>query len=562
MEHPGGGALRTQRWLALRRPRGRRRRQPGLVAQARPLPAARRSTAPGRARCPTPSCTATPTSASSTAPATPEELVEEAARLGLDGARPHRPRRLLRRGPLRRGGRASWACRTVFGAELSLGLPGPQNGVARPGGHATCCVLARGPEGYRRLCRAISAAQLRGGEKGRPVYDLDELADARRGPLAGAHRLPQGRGAPRRCAERRPGRGRRGELRPRWSTLFGADNVAVELTDHGDPLDDERNDALAELAADAGLPTVATTDAHYATPAPAPAGHRAGRGPGPAQPGRDRRLAARRRAPRTCARARRWPPGSPATRARWRAAAALGARAARSTCSWSRRSCRRSTVPAGHTEMTLAARAHLARRRRALRHATPEQPEARTRRSSTSWRSSSELDFPGYFLVVHDIVEFCREQRHPLPGPGLGGQLRGLLRARHHQRRRGRATSLLFERFLSPERDGPPDIDIDIESDRREEVIQYVYEQLRPRLRRPGRQRHHLPAAVGGARHGQGARATRPGQQDAWSKQIEPVGRGWPTRRTSTDIPEPVIDLADADARTSRGTWASTPAAW
>ena len=35
---------------------------------------------------------------------------------------------------------------------------------------------------------------------------------------------------------------------------------------------------------------------------------------------------------------------------------------------------------------------------------------------------------------------------------------------------------LLFERFLSPARDGPPDIDIDIESDRREEVIQYVYE--------------------------------------------------------------------------------------
>ncbi|MDA0297534.1 MAG: hypothetical protein O3A54_02470, partial [Actinobacteria bacterium] len=35
---------------------------------------------------------------------------------------------------------------------------------------------------------------------------------------------------------------------------------------------------------------------------------------------------------------------------------------------------------------------------------------------------------------------------------------------------------LLFERFLSPERDGPPDIDIDIESVRREEVIQYVYQ--------------------------------------------------------------------------------------
>ena len=35
---------------------------------------------------------------------------------------------------------------------------------------------------------------------------------------------------------------------------------------------------------------------------------------------------------------------------------------------------------------------------------------------------------------------------------------------------------LLFERFLSPARDGPPDIDVDIESGRREEVIQYVYE--------------------------------------------------------------------------------------
>lgn len=37
------------------------------------------------------------------------------------------------------------------------------------------------------------------------------------------------------------------------------------------------------------------------------------------------------------------------------------------------------------------------------------------------------------------------------------------------------AHRLLFERFLAPERDGPPDIDVDIESGRREEVIQYVY---------------------------------------------------------------------------------------
>ena len=66
------------------------------------------------------------------------------------------------------------------------------------------------------------------------------------------------------------------------------------------------------------------------------------------------------------------------------------------------------------------------------------------------------------------------------------------------------ALGLLFERFLSPERDGPPDIDVDIESGRREEVIQYVY-------RRYGRECAAQVAnvityrpQVRGAGHGQG----------------------------------------------------------
>jgi len=63
---------------------------------------------------------------------------------------------------------------TIFGAELSLDLPGGQGGVPDPVGRHLL-VLARDPEGYRRLCQVISAAQLRGGEKGRPVYDQDEL---------------------------------------------------------------------------------------------------------------------------------------------------------------------------------------------------------------------------------------------------------------------------------------------------------------------------------------------------------------------------------------------------
>ena len=54
---------------------------------------------------------------------------------------------------------------TVFGAELSLGLPTGQGGIPDPVGRHLL-VLARDPAGYRRLCRAISAAQLAGGEKG------------------------------------------------------------------------------------------------------------------------------------------------------------------------------------------------------------------------------------------------------------------------------------------------------------------------------------------------------------------------------------------------------------
>src|SRR5262249_56512118 len=74
---------------------------------------------------------------------------------------------------------------TIFGAELSLGPPpggggAPRTGVPDPGGRHLL-VLARDPEGYRRLCQVISAAQLAGGEKGRPVYDLESLAQAHGG---------------------------------------------------------------------------------------------------------------------------------------------------------------------------------------------------------------------------------------------------------------------------------------------------------------------------------------------------------------------------------------------
>src|SRR6185436_14270600 len=89
---------------------------------------------------------------------------------------------------------------------------------------------------------------------------------------------------------------------------------------------------------------------------------------------------------------------------------------------------------------------------------------------------------------------------------------------------------LLFERFLSPERDGPPDIDLDIESDRREEVIQYVYERYG---------RHHTAQvanvityrAKSSVRDMAKALGHAPGQQDAWSKRVDGWGTVATTRR-------------------------------
>ena len=86
-----------------------------------------------------------------------------------------------------------------------------------------------------------------------------------------------------------------------------------------------------------------------------------------------------------------------------------------------------------------------------------------------------QLGFPGYFLVVWDLVEFCRRNDILCQGRGSAANS-AVCYALGITKVDAVSLGLLFERFLSTERDGPPDIDIDIESDRREEVIQYVYE--------------------------------------------------------------------------------------
>ncbi|MEV0729985.1 error-prone DNA polymerase [Polymorphospora sp. NPDC050346] len=463
----------------------------------------------------------------------PEELAEEAARLGLtalavtdhDGfygvvrfAEAARELRLP----------------TIFGAELSLGLPGPQNGEPDPLGRHLLA-LAHGPEGYARLARTISRAHLRGGEKGKPDYgELEEIAadlrdhvlvltGCRKGPVPAAL-LTAGVGAAARELDR-------------LTALFGADNVAVELTDHGDPTDGDRNDALAGLAARVGLPTVATNNVHYATPA-------------------RRRLAttlAAVRARRSLDEIDGWLPA--AATAHLRGGAEMAARFAAYPGAVARAAefgadlafdlhlvaprLPDHPVPAGHTEMSWLR--HLTMAGALDRYGPPESNRRAYDQIEHELRIIEELDFPGYFLVVHDIVTFCRKNDIYCQGRGSAANsaVCYALRVTNVDAVRW---GLLFERFLAPERDGPPDIDVDIESDRREEVIQHVYT-------RYGREHAAQVANVISYRPRSAVRDVAkafgfpPGQQDAWSKQIDRWGS---VAAVDVDgIPEQVIEYAN-----------------
>ena len=124
-------------------------------------------------------------------------------------------------------------------------------------------MLARGQEGYNQLSVQISRAQLDGGEKGRPLYDLDALANASQDQWLILTGCRKGR-VRRALLQGRPGRGRRRD--PRLLDRFGRANVLVELSTQLLPTDDEDNDALALIAQELGVPVVATTGAHYADP--------------------------------------------------------------------------------------------------------------------------------------------------------------------------------------------------------------------------------------------------------------------------------------------------------
>ena len=100
----------------------------------------------------------------------------------------------------------------------------------------------------------------------------------------------------------------------------------------------------------------------------------------------------------------------------------------------------------------------------------------------------AELGYEPYFLTVHDIVNFARERGILCQGRGSAANS-AVCYALGITEVDPARMSMLFERFVSRERNEPPDIDVDFEHQRREEVIQYIYAKY-------GRERAALAATV------------------------------------------------------------------
>jgi error-prone DNA polymerase len=99
-----------------------------------------------------------------------------------------------------------------------------------------------------------------------------------------------------------------------------------------------------------------------------------------------------------------------------------------------------------------------------------------------------ELRYEPYFLTVHDIVRFARQRGILCQGRGSAANS-VVCYALHITEVNPACMEMMFERFISRERNEPPDIDVDFEHERREEVIQYLYAKY-------GRERAALAATV------------------------------------------------------------------
>jgi len=346
--------------------------------------------------------------------------------------------------------------RPIIGAELTLasGRTDPAHGLQR----WTLPVLCESREGYRNLCRLITRMKMRS-PKGEGALALDELEGSTRGLVALVGRAALD--------------GQRygvGGLLDRLVGVFGRGTVFVELQRHFRRDEEAANRQLIDLAAAFRVPTLATGGVRFATPAERPLYDvltcirhhtdlaRAGRR---LAPNAERYL----KAPGEMAALLADVPGAVdrtvelADRLQF-TMADLGYRFPSYP------------VPAGETEVSF------------LRQITDVGARERYRPYTDRARAQiahelaviEKLNLAGYFLIVWDIVNFCRQHDILVQGRGSAANSAvcyslGITAVDPV------GMDLLFERFLSEERGEWPDIDLDLPSgDRRERVIQHIYE--------------------------------------------------------------------------------------
>lgn len=158
----------------------------------------------------------------------------------------------------------------------------------------------------------------------------------------------------------------------------------------------------------------------------------------------------------------------------------------------------------------------------------------------------ARLDLARYFLTIKDIVDFARNQEPPILCQGRGSAANSAVcyvlgitsvdPAKHQ---------LLFDRFISEERKEPPDIDVDFEHERREEVIQYIY-------RKYGRHRAGLCATVIHYRPRMAIREVGKAMglsEDVTSALARTVWGGWGREISEKHAAETGLDVTDPHLR-------------
>ncbi|MDX1449009.1 MAG: error-prone DNA polymerase, partial [Acidimicrobiia bacterium] len=345
-------------------------------------------------------------------------------------------------------------------------------------------LLAASPGGYTQISRLVTRAQLRG-EKNRSVHTWNDLAETARN--TGVHALTGcWQGAVPRAATA-------GDLEAaltataRLRELFGS-RLHLEMWHHAMPGDAERNDMLWDIAGRLGISAVATnqvhhvtrSDSHLADVLAAIAGRRDLVTSDGYRPGTDDRYL---KTPEEMATRFRRYPGAVERAAELGAGLAFDLRLV------------------GPQLPPFPMPGHFRDEMEFLRHLTWEAArdiypgdgeggiDRRARqRLEHELTIIGRLGFAGYFLVVKDLVDYARSQDIYCQIRGSGADS-AVCRCLGLTRVDPIRLQLPFERFLSEERGRPPDIDLDLEADRREEVIQYCY-------RRYGRERAAMVANV------------------------------------------------------------------